>query len=195
MIKFKSLFLSMLFILGSNAAFAQFALPNSPVTFPSTPQSAPATTAPVYSYPRNQNYNQPVHHQRQERHHRNNFQNVNYFYPYGYVPSYTTYVIDGSPDNSSYINYPASTQQQSYPANIQTGFGTDKIWVEAQNGNVPDNAIIFRVDSNGNKTYYCQAQYKNSTYQGVLVAGDGCYVQDNAVSLRFTQYQALTQSR
>lgn len=212
MIKFKKLILSMLFFLGGSTAFAQFGLPNSPAALPSgSVRSTPSSITPVYTGRSHQNYSRPAYYQhnqerqsnnqerrsnREHRHYRNNnFQNVYYFYPYGYIPTYTNYVIDGSPDNDSYTSYTTSTPQQNYPGNIQTGVGTNQIWVDAQNGNIPDNAIIFQVEANGNKTYYCQAQYKNANYQGVLVLNDACYVQDQNVSMRFTQYQVLVQSR
>jgi hypothetical protein len=44
-----------------------------------------------------------------------------------------------------------------------------------------------------NNMFYCRGQYNNQRYSGQLVAGEGCYVDDNlnAATIRLENYQVL----
>lgn len=117
----------------------------------------------------------------------------NQYYAVPYYPGdVTSYIINGSPDNGSYVTTSnGELPPPSYPTNTPA---PNQEWVSAQNGLIPNHAIELQIDSKGNRTYTCRVQYQNKIYQGVLVVFDACYVQDQSTSLRFTEYQVLVKS-
>jgi hypothetical protein len=100
--------------------------------------------------------------------------------------------------NNAYV-YPYTVVTTLGPAPVNVD--NEAVWVAAHNGEVPDNAIPYTDDngqndtdySNDNSAYYCRAQYNNEVYDGVLVANEGCYVEDsaNAATIRLENYDVL----
>lgn len=171
------------------------ALPNAPAALP----NGPTRSNNWISQPVTHNQSQFHGHEEHGEHHFHHNNYGGYFYP-NYVPSYVVFPYDTSyvsytstPDNSA-AEEPSNQPQASSPtpsSYVQASAGQQ--WLSAQNGNVPDNAVLFQSDAKGNKFYYCQAQLKTTNYFGVLVPGDACYVQDQGASIRFTSYQVLVQ--
>jgi hypothetical protein len=87
-----------------------------------------------------------------------------------------------------------------YPAPAATNAATNynqyqpaaESWVAAENGDVPDNAVV-----NGNEnnvtTYYCREEFNGKMYYGLLIPKDGCYVQEQSVTMKFENYDVMVQ--
>ena len=125
-----------------------------------------------------------------------------YYYPYGNSDNdydNNANVADNYSDNYYADNTSTTThteQTASYD-NDQTSNDTtantspsNQVWLMSSKGQVPANAVIYSTD-NGITTYYCRADYKGQVYYGELIPNDGCYVQDQSVTLRFDQYEVL----
>lgn len=106
-----------------------------------------------------------------------------YEYPnYYYYPYTPTTVITSTPHN---VVTTPSTSSDTLPANEE--------WIPVKNGDIPPNAIVNNQDDNGTTTYYCRAKLMNKINYGVLVPNDGCYIQSQSVTMRFTTYDVLVQ--
>lgn len=104
---------------------------------------------------------------------------INY-YPYPNVNNYNTYNYYNSAATSSKYS---STNQVSKQANsIQ--------WIQAKNGDVPSNAILYQYKNN-KSSYFCRNKLDKKIYYGILYPNDGCYIstQNNTATIRFEQYQ------
>lgn len=68
----------------------------------------------------------------------------------------------------------------------------DGTWIKANNGNIPDRAIIYQFENN-QAMYYCRAWINGNMENGVLIAQDGCYIQGNSDNnaVRFNAYEVL----
>lgn len=113
------------------------------------------------------------------------------FNPYYYYPYYPDYNVS-YPDDYAYSDNTGDENTNSYStlsANDNQIVPAEN-WVAASNGDVPANAEIYN-DANGSTTYYCRSAYSNQEYYGVLVPQDGCYVNDQSVTLRFVNYEVL----
>lgn len=110
--------------------------------------------------------------------------------PYYFYSSPPAYYEGNEPDNDSYVTttQPTPVNEQEYTNQLPNG-----VWVTANSGNVPDNAIAYS-DQNGNTAYYCRAMYNNQLYYGELLPNDGCYAQDQSTLIRFTEYDVLVNS-
>lgn len=158
-----------------------------------SPNTVNVNPHPNYNgYYGNQNY-----HQNHGNHNHYHNYNVPYVIYYGtsYYPYYPTYSGYVSYDNSEYTSYDDTpsmsiTDINNSVNNINQSI-PDGYWIQASQGQVPANAIVYQSDSNGNNTYYCRANYNSILYYGVLVAGDGCYSQDGSTTVRFTDYEVL----
>jgi hypothetical protein len=136
--------------------------------------------------------------------HNNHNNNVNSeffpFYPvYPIVsPDYGYYDYDSAPaSDDSYFGgndsfYDSSDNNSAVSSSSSVAQYPNGNWVSADNGNVPNNAIVYNnTNTNGISTYYCRADYNGQTYYGLLVPNEGCYVQDQTVSIRFNTYDVL----
>ena len=118
-----------------------------------------------------------------------------YGYPY-YYNDYSPYFGDYSflnDESYSNVNYVPSTASIPNSAINTTDVESipPGVWVAAQNGNIPGNAIVYD-NNNGNPTYYCRAEFRKKMYYGLVTSGDGCYFTEGTVTLRTTVYEVLT---
>lgn len=140
----------------------------------------------------NKNWNQNKNKNWDHRHNRNNtntiiyYNTVPYYYPNNYNSYDDSYYQITPPDTSTPINPDTSTLNQPY--NISTLPNGD--WVSANSGSVPNKAYIFQTNNNA-PLYYCRAQYKYTTYYGVLIPGAGCSIQDEGAMVNVNEYEAL----
>ena len=148
--------------------------------------SHPSTTPRANVYlgnSKNQNYSQPQPNNQNHHPHKKHFNYQN--------RSYSTAIV-----------YPNSVVTTFGPAPVNNTSETvdnQGSWVPAHNGDVPDNALPYAPDNgdngndNSNNAFYCRGQYNNQTYDGVLIAGEGCYVDDNAnaATIRLQNYEVL----
>jgi len=97
----------------------------------------------------------------------------------------------------NYAYYPSKPQISSaattIPQTASTSAATpnDETWQAAENGTVPNKAVINNTE-NGKTTYYCRTTYNKELSYGVLVPNDGCYIETATVTMRFTTYDVLT---
>ncbi len=70
-------------------------------------------------------------------------------------------------------------------------YAASQIWVNADEyGDIPPNAIAYQY-VNGSTLYYCRIHIDTGIYEGVFVPGDGCYVQLDDETVRFTNFEVL----
>lgn len=126
-----------------------------------------------------------------------NYSKHNFYVPYviyysnSIYPYYPTTYGTGDFSGYSFYDIPSisvseiSSSISSLNQSIPNG-----IWVQTSEGSVPEGAIVYETRNNAD-TYYCRATYNNIVYYGVLIRGEGCYIQDGNATIRFTQYLAL----
>jgi hypothetical protein len=103
-----------------------------------------------------------------------------YFDPYD---DYDDYGYPGIYD--SYYPAPAATYNHQYQQAAQS-------WVTAENGDVPDNAVVNGSENNVT-TYYCREEFNGKMYYGLLIPKDGCYVQEQSATMKFDNYEVMVQ--
>lgn len=118
---------------------------------------------------------------------------------YDYYPAYNVYYYPQAKkysgnSNSVYTKTTKSPQIKKSDTvvseNNNATLPDNETWIAAKNGDVPKNGVI-NTNDNGKLTYYCRAKYGNKLNYGVLVPNDGCYVENESVTMRFTSYDAL----
>jgi hypothetical protein len=153
----------------------------------------------------NHNYGYNNFYASQQPHQNHYYNNNNNGFYNGFYPSVVVY-----PDSVVTTYGPATVTAEPEPADEnENGINQDtyvvvnpdtksQSWVAAANGEVPNGAEPYTDDnqsqqSNNVAMFYCRGQYNNQSYSGVLVAGEGCYVDDhvNAATIRLQNYQVL----
>lgn len=69
-------------------------------------------------------------------------------------------------------------------------YAATQIWVWSAIGEIPQNAVVYQ-NENGMATYYCRVFLDNNVFSGVMVPNEGCYVQLDDQTIRYTNYQVL----
>lgn len=138
----------------------------------------------------NQNF-----HQNHSHHNNQSWNNAGYYGPFDDL----YYTVIASPyyypsEDSSYsVSNDAATNTNSDTTGSESDNTTQLPsgeWVPANNGDMPNNAIAYQ-DQNGNSGYYCRAMYNNKLYYGELIPNDGCYANDQSVTIHFSDYEVL----
>jgi len=101
---------------------------------------------------------------------------------YGSVPSFSGFSYSDGQGNSIRVG-----QIQYIP--IQSIQGVNGIWVWANGGKVPANAIVLQYE-NGFPVYYCRVPQGNQMYYGQLIPNQGCVI-SNQINNQFSSYQTL----
>jgi len=101
---------------------------------------------------------------------------------YGSVPSFSGVSFSDGQGNSIQVG-----QIQYIP--IQSIQGVSGIWVQANGGLVPANAIVLQYN-NGFPVYYCRVLQGNQMYYGQLLPNQGCSIATQPPTL-FNSYQVL----
>lgn len=141
-------------------------------------------------------YKDNQHHEHHEHHQTQRFIYTPVYYPY-YYPGYYYPVYPVNPPTN---NYSPPANQQTYEAQPQNRAPNipNTAWVDANNGSVPESAVIDSDERNvnGNRVYYCRVSYFNIIYYGQLYENDACYVSEglNAPTWRFNNYEVLVQT-
>lgn len=109
-----------------------------------------------------------------------------------YYPA-PSYIYNSAPSNyfSSSKSVNDTTPVQPATSPIDTATPSDETWIAAQDGKIPERAVINNTE-NGKNTYYCRTSYNKELNYGVLVVNDGCYIETSTVTMRFTTYEVLT---
>jgi hypothetical protein len=117
-------------------------------------------------------------------------------YPSAVVTTYGPTVTPEYPDPAN--NNDNGVNQDTYVVDNSSPAETTQDWVPAANGQVPNGAVPYSDDNNPPQAgsaseFYCRGQYNNQSYSGVLVAGEGCFIDDrvNAATIRLQNYQVL----
>lgn len=108
------------------------------------------------------------------------------YYPttYGYTSYDNSYLNDVPSVSITEISNSVSNLQNQLPSGI---------WQSASQGNIPEGAIVYQ-NINRSDTFYCRANYHDTTFYGMVIQGEGCYIQQGSSTIRFTQYEVLVQS-
>ena len=109
-----------------------------------------------------------------------------YYYPGNYLYSYPLIINN----YNTYYDLPQNSVQQSGRAGQISAAQSKETWVTVRNGDIPDSAVI-NMNANGQVTYYCRTKYMNKMNYGELIPNDGCYIDGENVTMRFTNYQVL----
>jgi hypothetical protein len=184
-------------------------VPASPTAGNAKRQRAPNQNTQQNVHPdhvsQNNNYHNNNHgyYHRHYNHHNNS---TVYVYPFAASETYVSAPIVTS-DDDSYVRNVPDDMNRNQNANVNTQSqrsAPNGKWVDAQNGDVPDNALQYTDENNlqaedgstDTNVFYCRGVYNNNVVDGVLVPSEGCYIDDavNAATIRLQHYQVLTNS-